>query len=188
MQLNRPYSKALSTPNANEFRKKTGKIKQHDRRFNFLTKARLPRSKPHYDMAVKYVRILVNATRYNTSIVFALDAFSEYRIEVLFWVYGIKGGALNLSKNSKKAPQLPLATVVFGVFNTIQERLVTIHEKTMQTFENSARKLFNKRRLTVKQRNQRAQQMFVILKRKLQQYETTVRKTKGILRSALSFL
>lgn len=169
-------------------RKSTNKIKYDDRRFAFLTKATLPLSKPHYTATEVYVRKLLNATKYDASIAFALDAFSEYRVEVLGWIYNIKEASLNMSKTSKKAPALVLSTVVFGIFNTIQDRLDRIHEKTMKSFETSSKRLFRGRRMSVKQANQKAQQILIQLKRRLQQYETTVRKTKGILRSALSFL
>lgn len=151
-------------------------------------KSSLPLSKPHYVLTKDYVLKLVNATKYKTSIAIALDAFSEYRIEVLTWIYKIKEASLNMCNNSKKAPEVVLSTVVYNVFNKIQDRLDRIHEKTMKTFENNSKKLFNGRRLGAKQRNQKAQQILTQLRKQLQQYETTVRKTKGILRSALSFL
>ncbi|XP_031624041.1 uncharacterized protein LOC116341238 [Contarinia nasturtii] len=180
--------KSSSPLKQNQFKKTTNKIKYNDRRFAFLMKPPLPLSRPHYTATEFYVKRLLNATKYDASVAFALDAFSEYRIGVLAWMYGIRESSLDMCKKSKKAPVMVLSTVVYSVFNKIQDRLDRIHERTMKTFEISSKRLFTGRRMSVKQVNQKAQQMLIQLKRRLQQYETTIRKTKGILRSALSFL
>lgn len=166
-----------------------GRISDNDPRFAFLTKKPLPRSENHYKSTQKAVKTLVNAREYNASIVMAMDAFSEYRYDVLTWVYRIKDSSLKMTKKSKKAPEFALSTVVLSEFNTIQEQLDSIHEETMETFEINAQNLFCVHNTSnAKQRHQISEKMLSQLKEQLSKYEAVVRKTQSMLRSTLSFL
>lgn len=158
-----------------------GQISLSDSRFAYLTKTPLPRTQKHYDAVAHAIEELVNAAKYNPSFAFALDAFSEYRIEVLTWIYRIKDATMKLTVNSTKASAFALSTIVFQHFNIIQESLDSIHEQTKQKFETNAKYLLKSGG------NQRHQFTQNLLKQLLA-YEMIVGKTKNILQSTLSFL
>lgn len=180
--------KASSKQNAKSPKNQKGRISDDDQRFAFLTKTPLPQSEQHYNSTMDVVKMLMDATKYDASIAFALDAFSEYRIKVLTWIYGIKEASIKMTSESKKVPEFALSTVIFKQFNTIQEKLDTIHEKTMKKFEISAKKLIKRVKLSAKERNQIVQKILSQLQKQLTEYEATVEKTQNMLRSTLSFL
>ena len=174
----KPTSKQMGMNDTN------GQISLNDPRFAFLTKTPLPRTHKHYDAVAHVIEKLVNAAKYNPSIAFALDAFSEYRIEVLTWIYGIKEASVKMTVNSSK-PAFALSTVVFEEFNIIQEILDSNHERTMQTFETAAQHLLKS---GGNQQHQFTEHLLKLLQNKLLAYEMTVEKAQNILRSTLSFL
>lgn len=143
---------------------------------------------PRYIEKVNGVRKLMTENVSNLTIVYALDAFSEYRIRVLTWLYEVKKDSLDKCKTSKKAPALSLATVVFRVFNNAQRKLLGIHEQTMETFDKSARKLFTNTQ--TKQHNTRVKvkELLDLLKQNLKKYENTILEARRILKAGLAFL
>lgn len=157
-------------------------------RSDFVNNIELPLSQLHYNQTAEIVMNLINEEKYNVSVAYSVDAFVEYRMKLLIWVYEIKTISLTMSKNST-TPELALSTVIFDVFNSILERLDGFHEKTVTTFEKAVHRMFDVRQMDFKRRVQKAHQVQNKLKKSLRQYEATVaRKTRGILRSALSFL
>lgn len=144
-------------------------------------------SMPRYIEKLNYVRQLVQAEQYNASIVYALDAFSEYRMVIVTWLYEIKKENLEKCKTSKKAPTLALATVVFRVLNNAQRSLLNIHEKTIKNFEDNAHKLFNNSEMRKSNPRLQVKKILDLLLNNLQQYEKTVLHTRNILGQGLSF-
>lgn len=157
-------------------------------RSDFIMDVKLPLSQIHFNQSAEIVMNLINAEKYNVSVAYAVDAFVEYRMRLLTWVYEIKETSLKMCKDSK-APELALSTVVFEVFNGVLERLDWFHEKTVTTFAKAVTRMFDVRQMDEKHRTEKARQVKNKLRRSLKQYEGTMaRKTRGILRSALSFL
>lgn len=164
------------------------RISDNDPRFTVLTKKTFPHTVQYYNSTENIVKALVSATKYNASIAFAIDAFSEYHIEVLAWMYGVKEASIKIAKESKKAPDFALTTVVSSQFNTLQEKFDAIHEDIIKRFENAVKKLLKRKKSTVKQRNQLSLKILNQLKKQLHEYEMTVRNARSMLRSTLSFL
>lgn len=145
----------------------------------------MPRTQPHYLAAKQPIQVLIDADKYEAATAFALNVFSEYRSDVLIWVYQVKAGSIELTEKKKKIPPYIYATVVFSIFNTAQRVLDNFHEKTMKTFGDWINAMFkrNGNRRTASQR-QLDRQLQVNLKK----YAVIVRKVKGVFRNTLSFL
>lgn len=164
---------------------KNVKIQADDKRFEFLMRTPLPTVKEHFDIAKKAIISLINADKFHAARSFALDAFSNYRIQVMSYVYRIKGESIKLCENSTKVPPFILATVVFEIFNTAQQRLEAYHENQMKRFQKFDDELIKQHPNQYKQNRDK---IIVKLRRSLKKYENIVRKTKGIFRSSLAFL
>lgn len=143
----------------------------------------LPKVKPNILEAKKPIDILINAGQYQAASSFALNAFSEYRIKVLSWVYRIKAKSLELCE-LKPEPYI-FATPVFDVFNLAQEKLDKYHEQSMTDFQSFCINLF---KTNPQQHAKKRNALYRRLENRLNKYQQVVRQAKQIFRYCLSFL